>query len=277
MPIPAVLANVVSSIGSQAFKAPQTIGENLMQRGISKVSDKIGNAIFGKPDGIPAPMTGTEAGQFTKDYMDTAFGGTTPWERLGSSQSGAPQQATLMNAKMQDRTVDKQLNTQKQIAEATNRAQIISQLGQFGPQGIEYGLGKYSTSIGVQKGFDTAVSLNKRKLPYEIAKLTAEQQNIAMQETENYYKAVKTANEADREFIKLHYEEKLQQLGLNESASRNVLNWANAAKSAVQSGTDIFDRLPGGIKRLPPKYDYTDTIKGPTGKTVKETTRRHYR
>lgn len=259
-----MLPAVISSIGDKIWSTGQTVGQNILDRGISKVTDKIGNAIFGKPDGIPAPMTGTEAGQFRKDYMDTAFPDTTPWERLGSNSDGAVQQATQMNAKMQERTVDKQLNNQKNIAENTNRASIISSLGQFGPEGIEYGLDKYSTSIGTENGFDTAISLNKQKLPYEIQKLGAEKSKIIMEETESYQRALKTASEADQERVKAEYIRSLQEAGLNEAQSRTVLNWANSARSAVGVGTDIYDRTPMGITRRPPRFqiDVNTLMKG---------------
>lgn len=125
--------------------------------------------LFDKPDGIPAPLTGAEAGLQQKQFMDAAYGTeTTPWERLGVSQGPSSQQAVLMDAKVKQRNIDKELQNQKQIAEANNRATIISSMGQFGPQGIEYGLGKYSTSVGSKDGFDTAIAQSRERNPAEI-------------------------------------------------------------------------------------------------------------
>jgi len=65
----------------------------------------------------PPPPTGTQSGQWAKDYYDTAFAGTTPWERLGTSNpsgqvmSGAMSTQTEANvAEEHNRTTRKQIN-----------------------------------------------------------------------------------------------------------------------------------------------------------------------
>jgi len=128
--------------------------------------------LFDKPEGIPAPLTGTEAGLFQKDFFNSAFPETTAWERLGSSQSGAPQQANLMKQQTDTFMQDKELAVRSDLTDKTNRAHVISSLAPFGPEGINFGLNKYSTSIGFKDGFDTAIKQGREKLPSEIHERT---------------------------------------------------------------------------------------------------------
>lgn len=78
-----------------------------------------------KVPGVPTPqdIDGGAAGTERREYMDEAFPGTTPWERLGSTTGGeAPAQIAATN---QYRMQQKEFQQQRLITEMNNRASII--------------------------------------------------------------------------------------------------------------------------------------------------------
>jgi len=262
MPLPALLATAATNIGNASSVAS----------GISGIVSGV-KSLFGKPKGIPAPLTGTEAGLQKRQELDAAFPGTTAWERLGSSAAGSTLQATTYSNNAQREQNREQLknqmilnqqtlSNQQSIAEKNNRASIISSLAPYGPEGINYGLGTYSTSIGAQSGFDTVIKQNREKLPFEISKLSAEKQNILMQETKTFQDALKSGSEADIARAQARYADAMARAGLSELQARQFLHYAQGSKQISGIGTDIIDRSPmGWIKKIP-QFDFYPKKKG---------------
>ena len=77
---------------------------------------RAGNWLGDKIFGIPKPKSGTELGQSHLDFMNTAFPGTNPWERLGVGNVTGPVAIADQQTKNQRDLVDKQTSTQTGIA-----------------------------------------------------------------------------------------------------------------------------------------------------------------
>jgi len=127
-----------------------------------------------KVTGVPTPgqRTGSEIGQDYRGFLDQAYPGTTPWERLGAnSPMGAIQSAenTAKNAfEMQKRD----LVNKTTVADQTNRAHIITALGSLSPQAAQQGLDMLDfRSPG---SWDSQTQQHREKLQPEVSKLQAD-------------------------------------------------------------------------------------------------------
>jgi len=127
-----------------------------------------------KVTGVPTPAqrSGSEIGADYKGFLDQAYPGTTPWERLGAnSPMGAIQSAenTAKNAfEMQKRD----LVNKTTVADQTNRAHIITALGSLSPQAAQQGLDMLDFR---SPGFwDSQTQQHREKLQPELSKLDAD-------------------------------------------------------------------------------------------------------
>lgn len=155
------LGKVLKGIGSFLFgsakkvveKAPEVIGSAAGTAIGSGVGSAISKPIVDKITGVPTPqdavkdtkLSGVEQGVQSRDYYDTAFPGTTPWERLGTSSPMGVIASSLISSKsaqfMQDRQNKfennmklRELVTQMEIAKQNNRVQAM---GYGSPMGVE--------------------------------------------------------------------------------------------------------------------------------------------
>lgn len=85
----------MSSAAGGAASAGSGMFQDLMAPTIGEAGNKISDWIFGKKK-VPAPPTGQQLGLSAHDYYDAAFPGTTPWERLGTSNPAGGVAETAM-------------------------------------------------------------------------------------------------------------------------------------------------------------------------------------
>jgi len=239
-------------------------GRSLLGSTASGVGSAVGGALGGKLTdkitGIPSALSATEQGLQAAEYMNAAYPGTTPWDRLGAGGGGSPSALSASNVermkmRQENKMQSRALSTQALIADRQNRAHLISTASGYGIPGIREVLKAYDGSRTTS--YDTPSIQAREKLPYELQKLSAEKAKILMDETASYQQALKIAAEGDTARVHAEFARKAAELGLSESQSRVWLNWANTAKSVVNSGTDIFKtgRVPKGSSETIEKFD----------------------
>lgn len=131
----------------------------------SRAFDAAGRKVFGVPT-PDDPLQGSDRGLEQLEYMDTAFPGTTPWERLGASGSGnASQAAADVSARSAQYMQRKELSNARSIARDTNRASIISSTAGLGPVARDSSLGAYD--YGPAPAYDTPVQQGREKVDSE--------------------------------------------------------------------------------------------------------------
>jgi len=151
----------------------------------------VGSAVSGKVNGVPTPsnaQSGTAQGQSQLDFMNTAYPGTTPWERLGNTgMSGIASSAISANAaeKQQSRQLahERQIETarllvQQAIATKQAKAQVLSAGSPMGVSAAKQ-LANALDDKPVSE-YDTFVKQGRDKLPSEIDRNKSE-------EHRNYY------------------------------------------------------------------------------------------
>lgn len=142
--------------------AASSLSSKLVGKGVDSIVDKV--------TGVPTPegASGIDAGNFHKDYLDTAFPGTTPWERLGtSSPVGAIQSADTAAASAQ-RMQREELKSRQSVADSTNKANLIGHALQGGPDMVDAALGAYYSMP--KRHFDSPVAQGRERIPASITK-----------------------------------------------------------------------------------------------------------
>lgn len=118
-------------------------------------------SIIDKIKGKSTPDSGTEAGQYSKDYFDTLAPGTSQWERIGSSTPTGSQVGARIGAEQQDKSLNKQLMSQALINRDTNRAHIVASGAQYGPEASEALLDVYDRRKSTP--YDTPTKQSREK------------------------------------------------------------------------------------------------------------------
>ena len=106
-----------------------------------------GKALEGITSGITSTaeaktmdLLGQSPGAQQKQFMDTAFPGTNPWERLGSSQSQGPVQVARVNNATQRQLKNLEVATTRDVAKIQARASVINGLGAAAPGEVQKAL-----------------------------------------------------------------------------------------------------------------------------------------
>lgn len=122
-----------------------------------------------KIPGVPTPSNAQQGAGY-RGFMDEAFSGTTPWERLGATTGGQPGAALSANSAqgMQER----EFKQQRTLHDMTNRANIIASASPGGAVERQSKLMSYLT--GSSQGYDTDVAQRREKLPQDIAHTAAQ-------------------------------------------------------------------------------------------------------
>jgi len=109
-----VLAGGLTGAAASSGGAGIMAGLSGAAAGASNIGNAVGgigsmfsgiSSLFGKRKNVsaPPPPTGAQSGQWAKDYYDYAFPGTTPWERLGTSNPSGQVASTTMETNNQAR------------------------------------------------------------------------------------------------------------------------------------------------------------------------------
>ncbi|AJK28292.1 putative minor spike protein [Eel River basin pequenovirus] len=215
MPFGKILGALATSIG------PKLIEGLAGKAGLSSgMAEAAGSAVpaMTKIAGIPLPGHGAMAGQDAAAFMDKAYPGTNPWERLGAN-AGASIGAAEKTTKSQERMQEKELATRKQVARiqagATTEAAAIA----HGPDAV--------TSISGRRvdPFDTRTQQDRERLPHEIGKI--------IQDTRL------TRGQATIEEAKAKIADLLAQAGLTKDQYPNLYTaLANIGKAGTEKARD---------------------------------------
>lgn len=204
-----------------------TLGGKLVGKGLEAagVGPEMANATgesvapMMKIAGIPTPGTGAMLGQDAKAYMDKAFPGTNPWERLGASYPGASVDAAQTNVKGQKEMQEKELKTRKDIAriqaDATTQAASIA----HGPAAVS-AVDRFRNNGDIGE-FDTPTTIAVRKVESEIAKLEAETRALLAGEVKTLYDAIVSQNEAKMKQALAQYDKKIAELEVTNRLTQN--------------------------------------------------------
>lgn len=162
--IPALLASAFGGIAGK-----------LLDRGSDKVASQVGDKVFG----VPTPEVGPDAsrqGVDLRDFMDSAYPGTTPWERLGGSGGssyGAVESADI-GARLQERLQSRELRNRSEIAEGNNTATVAAAASPLGAQAVRNVL-DVMHGIGPRgRGYDTHTRQQRELMPSQKRKLRGE-------------------------------------------------------------------------------------------------------
>lgn len=114
---------------------------------LGSMGDEVhGAATANKVAGVPTPLDPITQGTNYRNFMDQAYPGTTPWERLGASSPGYGSISSAdINAKNQLRLQEKELGVRERIAEKTNLASIVASSSIHGAQTLDSAVSKYMT------------------------------------------------------------------------------------------------------------------------------------
>jgi hypothetical protein len=106
--------------GASAYSAYQASKQDAPNQAPANPAIGIGQGIQQVGAGLQQFETpkqrGKALGQAQKGFMDAAYPGTNPWERLSSGQGGAQGSVGLTNQRTQERMNERTLNTQRDIA-----------------------------------------------------------------------------------------------------------------------------------------------------------------
>jgi len=150
-------------------------GKAVLGSAASGVGSAVGGALGGKLSdkitGIPSALSATEQGTQAAEYMNAAYPGTTPWDRLGAGGGGSPSALSASNVermkmRQENKMQSRQLSTQAMIADKQNRAHLISTASGYGISGIKEVLKAYD-GFRTQP-YDTPVQQGRERLPSEI-------------------------------------------------------------------------------------------------------------
>lgn len=135
-----------------------TGGGMLAEKGLDKVTDKV--------MGVPTPSiednSGYSGGTNYRDFLDGAFPGTTPVERLGANTPAGSNYTADSQAKSQQKMQEKELSTRSMISDRSNLAQVIAASANLGPEGLASAVGAYR-GYGLLKpeDYDNANRINR--------------------------------------------------------------------------------------------------------------------
>jgi len=176
--LPAV-TTAVSLLSKQKENPIISAGKSLLGSAASSAASGVGSAVGGalggkltdKITGIPSALSATEQGTQAAEYMNAAYPGTTPWDRLGAGGGGSPSALSASNVermkmRQENKMQSRQLSTQAMIADRQNRAHLISTASGYGIPAIKEVLKAYD-GFRTQP-YDTPVQQGREKVPSEI-------------------------------------------------------------------------------------------------------------
>jgi len=166
----------------------------------------VAEKIIGIPDsGVPSVRGGSELGMDERAYMDAAYPGTTPFERLTHSSGNAAIQSAELSRESAKEMQQREFAQQARITNMNNRAQVISSLGPVNAMALSRGLEALDTG-SVGGDYESQTTIAGKRVSSEIeshlsaAKLARERAGLIPSERENIDAKTKLTNiEAERE------------------------------------------------------------------------------
>lgn len=225
------LGSSLLGLGGKEEKIANSVGE---------VIGAVENNQNQKVKGVPTP-SGEEAGQTQLEFMNKAFPGTTPWERLGSGQGYGNVSNAEISARnqrnMQSREIKNQqyinqktLDNQKEIAEKNNIASIINSMGAVTPKAattmVDYYKNQEASKV---QGYNTQTENVAKKIQSEVKNINADTAKKLAEKAVQLEQVRKTGSEADIARTDANFREAMNQAGLAEKWIGTVLNAVKTA------------------------------------------------
>jgi len=112
------------------------VGTSVLSGAASAIGSGVGNSVVNKVNGIPTPNTpsGAAQGAQSLDYFNTAFPGTTPWERLGSQSPMGAIASSAITSRAQMDMQQREIVSRAIQAERANEALAF---GHGSPMGVK--------------------------------------------------------------------------------------------------------------------------------------------
>lgn len=267
-------------MGPQAGQAVWT-----MPRDRKDAPEHVGNAYWGaeQAGNEKGPEErGRELGTVQRAFMDAAYPGTNPWERLGTGQGGSAGSVAIRGQKTQERISQRTLSNQRAIAEkqaiaaigpavikehpslATNLLRAISPMFRGGTkvQGNEMSERRFQFEQNVKA---IELSIARDGVDAQVFKSVTERMAQELNEDRfDFEKAVAYTENAFK----------------NKEAARKYVEtmvsaWSSMAGNPMRALMAFLSELPGGeegvksyFKELREGFDRIDTLKVPAPGTV---------
>jgi hypothetical protein len=254
--------NLVSQIFNQAS-----------QYGLSQFSQKYQGAKvpgIATPGSTIEPLTGAQQGQQTRDYLENAFPGLTPWEHAGANSAQGAMQSSSTQARtqkeMQERELktkllmqEAELNNRVNVADKQARASVIGSASQYGANGIVEATKALDGATPEQ--FNTMVTLANKKVEYEISKLKTETEKQVRELWKSEQQALLTGNLEAWHALK----QKLSNLKIEPAVKNTIIS---AGKKLVEYAGQAGNTAKLGLDKA--RKIYTDYRKTSVSKNKRE-------
>lgn len=261
------LSSVLGSAGAAAGAAGGGAG---LLAGLGGLTDKISgiSKFLGKTSegmesvgslakvaGIPfpgGPPTGAELGSDAKAFMDKAYPGTNPWERLsggggGYSAAGAAKVSMRHQKEMQAR----ELSTRERVARIQARATAAAAGVPHGSEAMT-AAGEFATGRGAAKKFVSVLDLAKKKFPYETRLMDAQAENQLSSATERLNQALLTGAHATIELEAAKYAKRLIDLRIQGEIGKNIytLGIETLRRTLLEQAPEVWKMLRERYQQL---------------------------
>ena len=226
------------------------IGENIGNRAAEAAGDKV--------FGVPSHLTGAQLGEAQRQYMDAAFPGTNPWERLGQSSALTPVQVAKENRRTQNQLVRQTTGAQKsvarinqetqlKVADKNNEASLIGAFSQYGPDGLKALQGMRSGAP--VSDYHTQVTQNTAKLFKEMTLLDAQAKETLERATHQHYAGLTAKEESQRQRSQNAFRETLTRLDVAKGIKDQlgwigkIFPWALTAVFNAKNSEDLHRKV----------------------------------
>ena len=231
---------------------------------------QIGSAFSGEGGDLKnARKQGQVMGAAQRAFMEEAYPGTNPWERLGTGQGGAAGHVQVEGQQLQDRLNRRTLSVQKEIADKNALAQVAPAVLQQHPElapAITRAISPHVPTVGAN--LKTALGERRFQLDQRIrsAELAVKQAGVNVQS----YKAETGRLMHQLESGKFEFNQAVKQFEagvknrevavatvnalrqMYDSVSATTWKAIKAALEEAPGGsTGLFERLKGAVRDLP--------------------------
>jgi len=229
------------------------IGKRLLSKGVDQVADKV-TGVPTPPD--PLQMGIGSSGVDYREFMDNAFPGTTPWERLGANTPYGSIGSADLAAKNQLKLQYKDLEVRERLANQANLASVIASASPGGAIAVDAAVSKLLNPYVPMQGYDNKVQQDRESLQKKLDQIDASINQIKAQTGTEEARA-----QLEKERAK--YASLLAKLDVAKGVSGAAGSAVGGLLGGFVGGTGLFGVAKSGIKiyrnlrnnsRMPARY-----------------------